>query len=315
MSVVNWEGLDDFESSLETEEPKEEESAVQATGSQVGVEEDTSKPNIQPKTVEQREAEIRKLKKELDELQAVHRSCDTWRGAIFEQPEGLNDNNVDEGAPLRRIQSAPLWLPLSHHGDTFDPLYDVSEYGDDDDHDDDAGDEDRDEGQSDQDAKHDSGDDNGNGSDQDENDDDDDDDGRDGGAEKVAVDAHQTPEDHSADTTPLSEDTPSPDTPLNDGQIPVDPEASPRQALFNLNVAAPDFVPTTHPTRPVPCKAMGPEEAKNAHIKKLNEELKRRVWMEKSGKPDLVEDKEGVAAADDVLGKMISLLPTRVRVV
>ena len=33
------------------------------------------------------------------------------------------------GAPLRRVQSAPLWLPLPHHGDNFDPMYDVSDYG------------------------------------------------------------------------------------------------------------------------------------------------------------------------------------------
>ena len=331
VSAIRWEGLDDFESGPETEKTKEEKSTAQATGSQVGAEDKPSKPSSQPKTVEQSEAENRRLKNELDGLKAVHNtlepSRDTWRGAVFEQPEGLKDRNVEEGAPLRRIQSAPLWLPLPHHGDNFDPLYDVSDYGDDDDHHDDAGDEDRDEGQSDQDDTHDSGDDNGNGSDHDENDDDDEDDGRDGGAEKVAIDANQTRQDHvadmtplsedtpSPDTTPLSEDTPSPDSPLNDGHMPIVPEPSPRQVSFNLNVGAPEFVPTMRPTRLVSSRAMGPDDAKNARIKKLNEELKRRTWMEKSGKPDLVEDKEGVAVAEDVVGKIISRLPTRVRAI
>ena len=318
VSAIRWEGLNDFESDPETKETKEEKSAAHATGSQDSAEEKTFKPSSQPKTVEQSEAEIRRSK-ELDELMAVHNtlepSRDTWRGAIFKLPEGLKENNVEEGAPLRRIQSAPLWLPLSHHGDNFDPLYDVSDYGDDDDHHDDVGDEDHDKGQSDQDDKDDSGDDNGNGSDPDENDDDDEDDGLDLGAEKVDIYENQPRQDPVADRTPLSEDTPSPDSALNNGQMRIVPDPSPRQASFNLNVGAPEFVPTMRPPRPVSSRAMGPDDAKNAHIKKLNEELKRREWMEKSGKPDLVEDKEGVAVAEDVVGKIISRLPTRVRAI
>ena len=95
-------------------------------------------------------------------------------------------------------------------------------------------------------------------------------------------------QDQVGNTTPLPEDIPLPDTPPNDGQVPIVPEPSPRRVSPNLIVAAPTFVPTRHPTRPVPFKAMGPEDTKNAHIKKLKEELKQRAWMEKSGKPDVV---------------------------
>lgn len=54
-------------------------------------------------------------------------------------------------------------------------------------------------------------------------------------------------------------------------------------------------------------KAAGPAEAKNAHIQKLNEEVKRLEWRRKSGMPDLVEDEDGVAVPDVVLGKSFSL--------
>ena len=339
---ASWEGFNDLKSGLDIEEPKELGSAVQAAGSQFGVKEDTSKPSTQPMNVEQSKVEIWKLKKELDELDAVHRrpepSQDTSRGPIFEQPQGLSDSNVGEGTPLRRTQSAPLWLPLPRHGDTFDPLYDVSDYGNDDDHNDGAGDEDGGEGPGDQDDTHDSGDDNGNGSHQGENDNDDDgddisgdensngagqdendddDDGndrRDGGAENLAIKTYQTRQDHVGDTTPCPEDTPLPDTPPNGGHIPVTPEPSPRQVSPNLNVAAPAFVFTHRPTRPVPFRAMGPEDTKNDHIKKLNEELKRRAWIEKSGKPDMAEG-NGVAVAEDVIGKIRSGLLPQVRAI
>ena len=325
---ASWEGLNDFESGLDTEEPKELGSTVQATGSQFGVKEDTSKPSTQPMNVEQSKLEIWKLKKELDELDAEYKrpepSRDTCREAIFEQPQGLSDSNVEEGAPLRRTQSAPLWLPLPRHGDTFDPLYDVSDYGDDDDHNNDAGDEDGGEGQGDQDDTHDSGDDNGNGSHQDENDDDEDDDrisgdensngSGDGGAENIVIKAYQTRQDHVGDTTPSPEDTPLPDTPPNGGHTPVTPEPSPRRVSPNLNVAAPAFVFTHPPTRPVPFRAMGPEDTRNDHIKKLNEELMRRAWMEKSGRTGLTEGK-GVAVAEDVIGKIRSGLLPQVRAI
>ena len=339
VSEVSQEGLDDSESGLGTEEPKELESTVQATGSQVGVNEDTPKSSTQPMTLEQSKVEMRKLKKELDELKAVHHtsdaSHDTSRGAIFEQPQGLNDNNVEEGAPLRRVQSAPLWLPPPHNDDDndddFNSLFDGSEYGDDDDHDDDVGHEGGDEGQGDQNGTHDSGDDSDNGSyqdetdvnedghdsrdnhesisDQDENHDnegDDEDDGRDGGAEKVAIGAHQNGHDHVENTTPLPEDIPLPDTPPNDEQVPVVPEPSPRRVSPNLNVAAPAFVPASHQTPPAPFRAMGPEDTRNAHIKELNVGLKRLTWM---------EDKEGVPVADNVIGKIVSRLPTRARTI
>ena len=298
--------------------------------------------------------------------------------AIFQKPEGSRTISA-EGAPLRRIQSAPLWLPPPHHGDTFDPLYDVSDYGDDDrDHKD--GDEDRGEDPGEHGDKHDSGNDNGNGPDEDDKrDDDDQDNGRDGGTEKVTADAYQTRKDYVADSPALSEDTPS----LADPQT---LEPSPQRASFRLNGSASKFVPSVRPKRPAPPilphhqayiasqhgvnssdsesssasplhnfrtysaaksgtlspeatvqgsvhnqqpfpgvydstlphhdeltehipapKAAGPEDAKNAHIQKLNEQVKRLEWMKKSGKPDLVEDREGVAGPDDVLGEKLSL--------
>ena len=335
VSEVSGKGLDDFGSGLGTEEP------------QVDVKEATSKPSTQPMTLEQSKVEVRKLKKELDELKAVHNTPeptrDTWRGAVFEQPQGLNDNNIEEGAPLRRIQSAPLWLPLPHNDDDFDSLFDGSDYGDDDDRDEGQGDLDdtgnengngshQEEHDDDDENDHVSGDGNINGSDQYQNDEnnhisgddnrggsgqdennDDEDDGRDGGAEKVAIDARQTGQDLVANTTPLPEDIPLPDTPPNDGQIPIVPERSPRRVSPNLNVAAPAFIPAHHPTRPVPFRAMGPEDTRNPHVKELNGDLKRKTWAEKSGKPDLVEGREVVAVAEDIIGKIISRLPTRVR--
>ena len=312
VSVISWEGLDDFESGLGTEEPKELESAVQATGSQVGLKEDTSKPISQPMTVEQSKVQIRKLKKELDELETVHKtpepSPDTWRGAVFEQPQGLSDNNAEEGAPLRRIQSAPLWLPRPYHGDTFDPLFDIPDNGDGHEQDENDGDED----------DHDSGDNNGSRSDQHDNHDDngdDEDDGRDGGAEKIALEAYQTRQDHVGDTTTRPEGIPLPDTPPNDEQIPIIPEPSPRRVSPKLNVAAPAFVPSHHRTRPIPFRAMGPEDTKNPHVKEINQGLKRQSWIEKSGKPDFVEGYEGVAVAEEVIGKIVSRLPTRTRTI
>ena len=306
VTEASWKGLDDFESGLGTEEPKELGSAVQATGSQVGLKEDTSKSITQPMSIEQSKVEIRKLKKELDELEAVQKtpgaSRNTWRGAIFEKPQGLSDNNVEEGAPLRRIQSAPLWLPLPHHDDDFDSLFDGSDFGDDNDHvlgDDNVKASDQ---YPNDENDHVSGDDNRDASGQDENNDDIDD-RRHGGAEKVALKAYQTRQEQVGDTTP------------NDGQISAVPEPSPRRASPNLNVGAPPFIPTHRPTRPVPFRAMGPEDTKNPHIKKLNGELKRLTWTDKSDKSDMVEDKEGVAVAEEVIGKIVSRLPTQIRAI
>ena len=358
------------EAAKETADLKAQLAAVQTTGSQVDVKEDTSRPSTQPVTIEQSKMEMRKLKKELDELKAVQNtsdpSRDSGRGPIFEQPQGLSDDNIEEGAPLRRVQSAPLWLPLPHRDDGLDSLFDGSDYGDDDDgfdslfegsdygYDDDHDD---DEGQGDQDNSHDPANDDGNGSHKDEHDDDDEDDhvsgddnvngsdqhqndendhvsgddsrGRsgqdennddaddqgDGGAGKIALQAYQTQQDQVGATTPLPEDIPLPDTPPNDGQVPIVPEPSPRRASPSLNVAAPVFVPAHHQTPPVPFRAMGPQDTKNDHVKEINVGLKRQTWAEKSGKPDLVEGKEGAAVAEDVIGKIVSHLPTRVRTI
>ena len=102
---------------------------------------------------EAKSQEIENLKAEIDRLQAAltdsnapHHGPDTERDEAaateptevqgeswqtyrfpFEQPQA---SRTAELAPLRRVQSASLWLPLPHHGDTFDHLYDVSDYGD-----------------------------------------------------------------------------------------------------------------------------------------------------------------------------------------
>ena len=318
---------------------------------------------------------------------------------IFQQPEGSKATNAEEGAPLRRIQSAPLWLPLAHHGDTFDHMYDVSDYGDDD-RDREDGDGDGGEDQGNHDDKANSGNDDRDGpgeddlnndnddagpNEDDKNDDDDPDDGRNGGADKVAADADLAQKDVVANSPGVSGDIPSSELPLKDGQRPTNsqtPNASPQRASFTMNGSASEFVPSVRPKRPVPpllphhqaysvsqqgvdpsnpsfgsasplpkfqaysaakpatlspelsvrgsiqnqypfpeihdsavpqynelpahapaLKAAGPAEAKNAHIQKLNEEVKKLEWRRKSGMPDLVEDEDGVAVPDVVLGK------------
>ena len=324
---------------------------------------------------------------------------------IFQQPEGSKVTNVEEGAPLRRIQSAPLWLPLAHHGDTFDHMYDVSDYGDDD-RDREDGDEDRNDDEDDRDDKPDSGNDDRDGASEDDknndnddagpneddkDDDDDPDDGRDGGADKVATDADLAQEDVVVKSPGVSGDIPSSKLPLKDGKRPTDlqtPDPSPPRIPSKMNGSAIEFVPSVRPKRPVPPllphhqaytasqqgvnssnsssgsasplptfkihsaanratllpevsvrgsiqnqypfpeiydstvpmhnelpahtpapKAAGPAEAKNAHIQKLNEEVKRLDWRRKSGMPDLVEDEEGVTVPDVVLGKIFLPCP------
>lgn len=248
---------------------------------------------------------------------------------------------ADKGAPLRRVNSAPLWLPLPHHGDTFDPLYDVSDYGDDD-RDDEAEGEDGGKDQGHHDDKPDSGNNDGDGPNEDDEDDDHSPaDGRNGGANKVADNADLAQEDHESNLPGLSEDSTSPELPQNDGQRPADMpmlQPSPERATFQLNGSASEFVPSVRPKRPLPpilphhqayvpsqqehntsdpdhsstspprehtpaLKAAGPGKAKNEHIRKLNKEVKRLEWRRESGMPDFVEDEEGVAASDDVLGK------------
>lgn len=252
---------------------------------------------------------------------------------------------ADEGAPLRRVNSAPLWLPLPHHGDTFDPLYDVSDYGDDD-RDDEADGEDGGEDQGHHDDKPDPGNNDGDGPNEDDKDDDHNPaDERNGGADKVADNADLAQENHESNLPGLSEDSPSSELPQNDGQRPADMpmlQPSPERAAFHLNGSASEFVPSVRPKRPLPpilphhqayvpsqqednssgpdhcstspprehtpaLKAAGPGKAKNEHIRKLNKEVKRLEWRRESGMPNFVEDEEGVAASDDVLGKDFSL--------
>lgn len=196
-------------------------------------------------------------------------------------------DSVDEGAPLRRVKSAPLWLPTPHHGDTFDPLYDVSDYGDDD------GDE--------------------------------------------------------SHSPKVPEKSPSSESTQKDGQRTADLpvlEPPPKPTFIQWNGKAYESIPSVGLERPLPSilthdqaqvtsqqedsssdqgrstslardntsfsKAAGPGSAKNAHIRKLNKEVKRLDWRRKSGMPHSVEDEEGVAAPDDVLGKDSSLASSEI---
>ena len=176
-------------------------------------------------------------------------------GTILQQPEDSKATDAEEEIPLRRVQSAPLWLPLPHHGDSFDLMYDVSDYGDDD-RDQEYGNEDRDGHQGSHDDEHDSGNNDGDGPGEDDNNDDDEpDDGRNGGADKVATDADLAQEDHVANSPGLSDNTTSSNLPLNNGQPPGDlpvPESSLQRASFTMNASALDFVPSVCPKRPVP---------------------------------------------------------------
>ncbi len=377
-------------------------------------------------------AEVAEMEERYDGLDAARNEDAETADAETEDSARANEMTIfrrpqeqEIGSPLRRVQSAPLWLPLPHHGDSFDVLYDVSDYGvydrdgrkdrDDkdggDDHrndkdggearedrdggedrtddqghaddkhdtgnennrDDNNGEQDRGEDQGHDDDKHDSGNENDDDTGEDgKNDDDNPDDGRDSGADKVAAEADPAEEDHIANPSGLAGDTTLPEFALNNGQRSADlpvPKPSPRQTSFSMNGSVSEFVPSVRPKRPVPPilphhqayiasqqgpsssgsdpgpvsplpeiqstiqgfvynqppspqmhnstvsrhhehfehtpapKASGSVRAKNAHVQKLNEELKRLEWRRKSGMPDLVEDEEGVAIPDDILGK------------
>ena len=126
--------------------------------------------------------------------------------AILQQPKETKTTNEEAGAPLR------------HHADTFDPLYNVSDYGDDDGDDKDGG-EDLD------------------------------------GADKAATDPDLAHKDHVANLPGLAEYKPPSELPLNNGQrlanLPI-PEPSPQRASSSLNGSASEFVPSVRPKRPIP---------------------------------------------------------------
>ena len=170
---------------------------------------------------EAKSEEITNLKAENDRLQAA-----------------LTNVNAPHPAPLRRVRSASLWLPPPHHGDTFDPLYDVSDYGDD-------KDEDREDFEL-----------------------------PDGTA---ALDLLQNMQVVGSEAAPVAEDP-------FDGEDPF-PE-----------IGVPEPMPAP--------RATGPGQTRNAHVQKLNQEVKRLDWRRKSGFPDSVEEEEGVAGPDDVLDDM-----------
>lgn len=103
---------------------------------------------------EAKSQEIGNLKADIDRLQAALTDTkapqdgpDTERDEVAAtEPTEVQDENwqtyrfhsqqpsaprTARLAPLRRVQSASLWLPPTQHGDTFDHLYDVSDYEDD----------------------------------------------------------------------------------------------------------------------------------------------------------------------------------------
>ena len=63
----------------------------------------------------------------------------------------------------------------------------------------------------------------------------------------------------------------------------------------------PDII-VPEPT-PAP-SATGPGQARNAHIQKLNEEVMKREWREKSGMESSADEEEGTAGPEDVLDDM-----------
>ena len=288
------------------------------------------------------------------ETGGVEEQGESWRNYDFgfREPQGSRTINAEEGAPLRRVQSAPLWLPLPHHGDTFNPLYDVSDYGDDNsDREDENEDEDHDQDADDHDDDKNSR--NKNGSEDGKDGNEDSHDGRNGGADKVAPDAD------IANSPGCGEDRASSTLPLDNEQLPANlpsPEPSSQGSTFSMNGSAPNFIPVVRPKEPTPPllphnqsyiasqhgstssepgsdsvfqftirsplqnqhqfpqvgvpehtpapKAAGPGQAKNPHVQKLNQEVKRLDWRRKSGMPDRAEDEEGVAAPDDVMDAM-----------
>ena len=97
------------------------------------------------------------------------------------------------------------------------------------------------------------------------------------------------------------------------------PAASPSSSLDesaspSLNGSASEFVPSLSHNNPFPDSiipeptpapsATGPGQARNPHIQKLNEEVKRREWREKSGMAGSAEEEEGNAGPEDVLDDM-----------
>ena len=254
--------------------------------------------------VKKLKAEQARLDAEVEEMERVHEEeMNTRRGAVaegeswqiyqfaYQQTQGTT---TQEGAPLRRTQSAPLWLPPPHHGDTFDPLYDVSDYGDDN-----RDSEDRDqsrveEDQNDRVGERGSGNDGGDGAGEEDNGDDDDlDDSRNGGADKVPTDASLAEEHHTTDSLaqpPKSE--PSPPSNMNASASEFIPSVRSGQSLIPL--------PSMNSPSP---KTAGPGQAKNPHTQKLNEEVERREWRRMRGMPISAEDEEGDVLPDDILGK------------
>ena len=257
--------------------------------------EETAKEDKDDKSTEAN-AKLERLLAEVKELDRLHaeleakeagaaenaaagRKDENWQkyDLTLPQQQGLRTINVEEGAPLRRIQSAPLWLPAPHHGDNFDPLYDVSDYGDDDDDREDGDDEDCDDDEADNDLP---------------------------GPEPSSQGPCSGLNGSAPEFVPsvrLKKLIP-PSLPHHQAYIASKQGGN---SSDSGSACAPESAgeDSVHDRTAAP-KAAGPGQAKNPHIQKLNQEVKRLDWRRKSGMPDSVEDEEGVPGPDDVLDDM-----------
>ena len=273
--------------------------------------------------VKKLKAEQARLDAEVEEMERIHEEevtaeGESWQTYRFASPQ-TRITTVQGSAPLRRVQSAPLWLPLPHRGDTFDPLYDVSDYGDDD-----RDSEDGDQGRGEED-KDDCVGERGSGSD-----------GGDGGAEEVATDVAQ--EHRITDSPGQPEDTLSLESLVNNGQLPANPPTPKPSPPFEIHTSAAEFIPlvrSSHSVLPSPPKpsppfkinasaaefipsvrssqtvspspsentpspnAAGPGQVRNPHI----QELKRLEQRRRRGMPDSAAGEEDCVLLDDILGK------------
>ena len=275
----------------------------------------------QARLTAEREQMDRDHEEEMNARRGTATEGESWQTYQFAfQP--TQGTTLQERIPHRRTQSAPLWLPPPHHGDTFDPLYDVSDYGDDD-RDSEDGDKGRDEESRDDRVREGgSGNDGGDGArEEDSGDDDDLDDSRDGGADKVAADAGLVQEHHITELPVEREDTLSLGSHIDHSKLPADPPTPEPSPPSIMNASATEFVPSVRSGQsllPITSgqmpsfKAAEPGRARNPHIQKLNQEVERREWRRMRGMPESAEGREGDVILDDTLGKycLSSCLPS-----
>lgn len=304
---------------------------------------------------EEKSLEIENLKADIDRLQAAltdsnapHNGPDTERDETAateltrvqgqswqtyrlpsQQPQASTTADL---APLRRVQSASLWLPPTQHGDNFDRMYDVSDCEDNEE-------EDHTEKHSSHSVDDASAPMGGEGSsieleDKDET--------REGGS--VGGDHPPTPEHRETFVMNVSAPAFIPSLVVNahgPNSVSVDtadslrdpveatsdyfgissydvngsfsedfelPETTPGlDILQNMQIVgleSDSFVEDPFPEPPPPPRAAGPSQTRNPHIQKLNLEVKKLDWRRKSGLPDSAEEEEGTAGPGEVIDDM-----------